>query len=61
LNIENVKGPDDWEWYYGTLSKSELLDIVKKRETREEETQMESRTKEAHAAETQQAEQNPVW
>jgi len=32
LKIENIKDPDDWEWYYGTMSKSELLNIVRKQE-----------------------------
>jgi hypothetical protein len=39
LNIENIQDPDDWEWYYGTMSRSELLDIVKEKGGRQKETQ----------------------
>ena len=39
MKIENVADPDDWEWYYGTMSKSELLDIVKEKGARQKEAQ----------------------
>jgi hypothetical protein len=35
LRIGTVEDPDDWEWYYRTLTKSELIDIVKQREARQ--------------------------
>ena len=39
LKIDKVVDPDDWEWYYGTLSKSELLGMVKGKGSQQKESQ----------------------
>jgi hypothetical protein len=56
MNIENVHDPDNWDWYYGTMSRSELLEIVKQKGVLQKGTQKpDSPKQEGSNEETQQA------
>jgi hypothetical protein len=61
LNLENVKDPDDWEWYYGTMSKSELLDLVKGKGVPQKETRKAESLKQESKEQETQAQQNAQW
>lgn len=39
MKIDKVVDPDDWEWYYGTMSMSELLSMVKGKGSQQKESQ----------------------